>query len=50
MSMLGDAILGHADGVKAIADRARAGDGQVGPEGGRILVNRTVELIHELWD
>ncbi|MHC4591067.1 MAG: carboxymuconolactone decarboxylase family protein [Planctomycetota bacterium] len=24
MSMLGDAILGHADGVKAIADRARA--------------------------
>ena len=24
MGMLGDAILGHADGVKAIADRARA--------------------------
>ncbi len=24
MSMLGDAILGHADGVKAIAARARA--------------------------
>ena len=24
MSMLGDAILGHADGVKAIAERARA--------------------------
>ena len=24
MSMLGDAILGHAEGVKAIAERARA--------------------------
>ena len=24
MSMLGDAILGHADGVKAIAEQARA--------------------------
>ena len=24
MEMLGDAILGHADGVKSIADRARA--------------------------
>jgi len=24
MSMLGDAILGHGDGVKAIAERARA--------------------------
>ncbi len=31
MSMLGDAILGHADGVKAIAARARA-QGATEPE------------------
>jgi hypothetical protein len=29
---------------------ARAADGRVGPEGGQVLVNRTVELIDELWD
>ena len=32
MSMLGDAILGHGDGVKAIADRAReqgASEGEI---------------------
>jgi alkylhydroperoxidase/carboxymuconolactone decarboxylase family protein YurZ len=31
MSMLGDAILGHAEGVKAIAERARA-QGATEPE------------------
>ncbi|MHC5033877.1 MAG: hypothetical protein ACYTFZ_02420, partial [Planctomycetota bacterium] len=44
---------GYLPTEKAVAGGgygARASDGRVGPEGGQVLVDRTVELINGLWD
>jgi hypothetical protein len=44
--------VGYLATHRAVAARsygAEAADNMVGPEGGQVLVDRTVEMVEELW-